>query len=120
MHTLVLIYETAKTWLVDTSGISKDALHIYVALMVQFAAAQMFRRRLASGWPLLLLLLLEIANEAADYSHYRAWGPDPMAGWAGDTARDLFDTLCLPLIVFAIARLRPGRLVAAADQSPGD
>lgn len=120
MPSVVTFYEMAKDWLVVSSGLAKDAWHVYFALAIQLAAAQCFRRRLASGWPLVLVLLLELANEWFDHRHYSAVGPDPMAGWSADTARDLFNTLFPPLVVFLIARFRPGRLVAAVAPPASD
>lgn len=112
MTDLVPFYESAKLWLVALTGLSKDALHVYFAAGIQLAAAQLFARRLASPGPLVILGLLELANEWMDYRHYHAVGPDPMAGWAGDTARDVANTLLPPLVLFLLARYRPARLAA--------
>ena len=56
----------AKLWLVDVTGLEKDALHIYAGVAAQLLAAPFFARRLASPWPLLAVLLLTLANEAYD------------------------------------------------------
>lgn len=111
-------YETAKEWLVSLTDISKDAWHLYAALLIQLAAAQLFRRRLASIGPLLLLAALELLNETMDYRHYHAAGIDPWKGWAPDTARDVVNSLLLPAILFLIARFRPARLLEAPAPNP--
>jgi hypothetical protein len=123
MPLIVKLYEFAKNWLVETSGIAKDAWHVYIALAIQLAVAQLFRQRLASPWPVLIVLLLELVNEWFDLRHYSAAGPDPMAGWTGDTARDLFNSLALPLAVFLIARFGPNRVIRpapAASETPAE
>lgn len=116
MTVAVPLYESAKLWLVATTDISKDALHLYFALAIQLAAAQFFRLRLASAGPLAILAVLEFGNEWIDYRHYHAAGVDPWSGWAPDTTRDVINTLLLPLVLFLLARYRPARLTG----SPGD
>lgn len=104
-------YETAKDWLVATTGITKDAWHIYFALMIQLAAAQLFPRRYASIGPLLVIAALELFNEWMDYQHYHAVTLVEWKGWAYDTVRDVINSLLVPTILFLVARLYPARLM---------
>ncbi|WP_068078476.1 hypothetical protein [Novosphingobium lentum] len=104
-------YEWAKTWLSDTTMMSKDALHVYFALTIQLLVARHSRARLASIWPLIALAGLEFCNEWMDFVHYYAAGPDPQAGWRADTIKDVINTMILPIALFAVARLHPDLLV---------
>jgi len=118
VQTAVIFYEAAKDWLVATTAITKDAWHLYFALLIQLAVAQLFRRRLASVGPLLVLAALEFLNEYMDFQHYHIAGADPLLGWAPDTARDVVNSLLLPTILFLAARFRPDRLLEARAPAP--
>lgn len=53
-----------KDWLVDWFGLDRDAIHVLAGVAILFAAAALLRRPIASPWPWLCVLLIELANEA--------------------------------------------------------
>lgn len=50
------------------SGLSPDALHIHVGLVLWLLFSRLFARGMASIWPWLMLLAMELTNEAIDLS----------------------------------------------------
>ena len=93
-----------KLFVEHASGISMDALHVLAGFGILLLASTFIRRSIASGWPLLLLLVLELANEAYDLSVER-W-PD-IGMQLGEGAKDLMLTIAVPAILTAIARWKP-------------
>jgi len=98
-----------KDWLVDVTMLEKDALHIYAALILQLVASCVFKRGLASPWPLLVVLVAELGNEAYDiffeiwppYARERQW-------WMG--IHDLVNTMAVPILLWTVARRPPANL----------
>lgn len=93
-----------KLFLERASGISMDALHIIAGFGIYLLLAALLRRGVASGWPLLILLVLELGNEAYDLGVER-W-PD-LGMQLGEGAKDILLTMALPILLTAIARWRP-------------
>ena len=86
--------------------IAKDALHIYLAFVIQISAAALFRRPLSSGLPWMTVLLLELVNEGLDI-------------WLGEelqlkqwqlvgASHDLVNTMILPTALLILCRTSPG------------
>ena len=96
-----------KLFLERASGVSMDALHMLTGFAIFLVAAAIARKTLASGWPLLILFLLEMANEAYDLSVER-W-PD-LGMQLGEGAKDILLTTVLPALLTAIARWKPSLL----------
>jgi uncharacterized membrane-anchored protein len=98
------------------TGLERDALHIYAALLVQVAAALVLRRTLAHWLPWLAVLLLAVANEISDALDDRlveAW--EIQAG-----LHDLWNTMLLPSLVMLLVRFAPFLTAAPpSDQNPG-
>lgn len=96
--------QAAKLWLVGHIGLAKDALHIYVALIVVIAVLAVFRWRLGSAKPLLLVLLVALAGEAWDIrdslTHHMPL--DFGANW-----HDIWNTLFWPIVLTGLARWTP-------------
>lgn len=92
-----------KQGLVDTTGLSRDALHIHVGLLIMvigFVFLGSFRR-VVGVW--LLVLAIAIVNELFDL---HAW-----YGWTGgfnwlDSIHDLINTMLWPSVLLLAARLR--------------
>ncbi|MGF1549932.1 MAG: hypothetical protein ACFBQW_05295 [Sphingomonadaceae bacterium] len=107
-----------KDWLSDLSGLSKDALHIYAALLVQLAAAALLRRSLASPLPWLAVLVFLLANEAVDL-----WFDpleDEVKPWkVQGLVVDLANTLLAPTLLLVIARRAPRLLTPPAGSGRG-
>ena len=86
--------------------IAKDALHIYLAFVIQVSAAAIFRRSLASGLPWLVVLLFELVNEALDMwlgeeLQFKQWQLE-------GAAHDLVNTMILPTALLLLCRHAPG------------
>ena len=94
-----------KLFLERASGVSMDALHMLAGFTIFLVAAPIVRKTLASGWPLLILFLLEMANEAYDLRVER-W-PD-LGMQLGEAAKHILLTMPLPALITAIARWAPG------------
>ena len=94
------------------SGISMDALHVVVGFILFLLAALILRRSVASGLPWLVVLVLEIGNEAYDIAIER-W-PD-IGSQLGEGAKDIVLTMALPTLILLIARRRPSLLTARTE-----
>jgi hypothetical protein len=94
-------FQAAKLEMVSTLGLSKDALHIYVGLLVFFAAAALLRRQLRSATPLAMVLVVacvgEIFDARGDISDLGYWR-------AGASMHDIVNTMFWPAVLFALAR----------------
>lgn len=87
-----------------STGFSMDALHVIAGVVLQLAAAAIFRSNLAKPLPLVAVFLLELANEANDL-RVEKW-PQPGMQY-GEGAKDIIMTMLLPLLIFLVARHRP-------------
>lgn len=102
------IWHEAKELVRMSSGWQMDTLHVLGGVIAQLAFAWLFRTSLASKWPWLVVLALELANEAYDLWLER-W---PSLGMqVGEGVRDLVGTMLLPSLLWWIARRHP-RLLA--------
>ena len=98
----VAVWLQFKTELVRATALSRDALHIYIGLAVQLAAALLLRRKLGDWLPWLAVLALAVGNEVADL-WVDIW-PEH-AFQAASAIHDLVNTMILPTAVMAFARL---------------
>ena len=87
-----------------STGFSMDALHVIAGVVVQLAVAALFRSSLARPLPLIVVFVLELANEAYDLGVER-W-PQPEMQY-GEGAKDVILTIFLPLLLYLVARRRP-------------
>jgi hypothetical protein len=94
-------FQSAKLEIVSALGLSKDALHIYVGLLVFFAAVAILRKSLRSLIPLVLVLAIAVLAEAfdarddiADLGHWRIKA----------SIRDILNTMFWPAILCVLAR----------------
>lgn len=85
--------------------VSKDALHLYLAFIIQVAAALIVRRPLSSLVPWFAVLALELVNETLDlllekepYIH-----PWQIKG----SIHDVVNTMLLPTALMLLARYAP-------------
>ena len=85
-----------------------DALHVLAGVGVQLLAALVLRRSVAQWWPWLIVLALELLNEASDL-HGEIW-PDRLNQW-GESAKDLALTMALPAVLLLVSRFAPRLLV---------
>ena len=101
---------TAADWLLfkdeltRATALSRDALHIYLGVSVQFAAALLLRRKLGDWSPWLVVLMLALINEAADL-WVEIWPQHTMQ--AASALHDIVNTMILPTILLALSRWVP-------------
>lgn len=95
-------FQSAKLWLVDVVGLSKDALHIYVGLAVFLVAVYLLRRRSPTVVPLLFVFAVAVAGEILDarddlrgLGHWR---------WRA-SLHDIVNTMFWPLVLWSVWRL---------------
>ena len=99
--------QSAKLWLMNLTGLSKDALHVYVGLAVFLGMALIFRLPLRDWRPLAAAFLAAIVGEIWDVIDRLRPDRDPL--WASNW-HDLWNTMFWPTMIFLIVRLLPGRL----------
>lgn len=95
-----------KVWLSDWTALSHPVLHVYLGLLAQIVFAAFARRGLASGWPWLLVLVLECCNELLDWSRALTYGSAGKALMV-ETAWDIACTMALPTALLILARCFP-------------
>ena len=95
------IVQTAKFWLVDATGLAKDALHIHVGLILFFAAALVMRWPLRSWKPWAAVLAVTLAGEAWDLWNTIASARRilPFGIW-----KDVWNTMLWPTAILLLAR----------------
>ncbi|HEU5285876.1 MAG TPA: hypothetical protein VFU20_05115 [Sphingomicrobium sp.] len=95
-----------------STGISMDALHVIVGVVLQLLVAFLFRSSVARPMPLLAVLAFALLNEANDL-RIEIW-PDPGMQF-GEAVKDIVLTILLPTLVFLVARRRPRLLVQGSN-----
>jgi uncharacterized membrane protein YqgA involved in biofilm formation len=95
--------QAAKLHVIDTLGLSKDALHIYVGLSVFVIVWLVMRRRPNSLFPLAAVLAIAILGEIVDMrddivglGHWR---------WRA-SLHDVLNTCFWPAVLWALIRTR--------------
>ena len=96
-----------KTQIVGTIGLERDALHVYVSVLIQFAIAIALRRGIGDWLPWLAVLVAACGNEILDVG-VEVW-PDP-AMQAAQAVHDIVNSMILPTILLVAVRLGPSRL----------
>ena len=108
-----------KFYLSEVSGLSQDALHVYAAVAVQFAAALTLRRPISHPLPWLCLVAILAANEAVDL--FGSGGRIEQWQVLGGM-KDVWNTLALPTFLLLLARYAPSlmtnRVYREAPASP--
>ncbi|HZF45771.1 MAG TPA: hypothetical protein VEZ26_05520 [Sphingomonadaceae bacterium] len=95
-------FQSAKLALVHFTGLERDALHIYVSLILFFGACLLLRWKAWQIWPVLLVLLAALIGELVDLHDQSELGMPLM--WA-ESAKDVVNTCMVPTIVMLAARL---------------
>lgn len=94
--------QAIKLAIVSATGLSKDALHIYVGLAVLLTAAAVLRKPLRSIVPWLVVLTVAVSGELIDMHDdivslgYWRWGA---------SLHDVLNTLFWPTVLLLLARL---------------
>ena len=103
------IKQAVATW----TGLERDALHIYAAVIIQIGSAALLRRSLASPWPWLVVLAFALGNEWLD-----AHRDNLVEEWEKAAAlHDLWNTMLLPSLLLVVARFAP-RLMTRVRPPP--
>jgi hypothetical protein len=89
-----------KIWLVDNIGLSNDALHVHVSILILFVSGILLRRRPDSIWCWLIVLIAELFNEYADV---KGLAPGEASIEAG--LHDLYNTMLVPTVLLIFGRL---------------
>lgn len=93
--------QDAKLLVMQFTGLEKDALHVYIGLMVFFGSALLFRWRVGGAGPLLVAALFAVGGELWDIRDNVRAGM-PML-WAGHM-HDVWNTLFWPVVISLLAR----------------
>jgi cell shape-determining protein MreD len=94
-------FQDAKLWLLDLIGLSKDALHVYVGMIVFLGVALAFRLPLRDWRPLAAVFLAAVAGELFDL--FESLAPLQEPHWAA-AWHDLWNTMFWPTVLFVLAR----------------
>lgn len=101
MFALVLDWETFKIWLSATFGLTHHDFHLLLGVLLTLGFGWLLRRPLGAWLQLLIVLGLELLNEAFDFTRYYVdsypWGPGP-------TLVDIALTMLPPLAIVLAAR----------------
>ena len=100
---MVLDWEAAKNWLSSEFHVSHAVLHIHVGLAICLLTSLLLRRPLSSVLPWLVVVMLELANEASDFTRYY------VSGWpwtATNTIEDIVNTLFWPTVLLVLFHRR--------------
>lgn len=100
MNRLIAPYSEAKTTLAELFGATEDLLHLHAGLIIFFAAALLFKRRMRSRVPIALVYIFAFANELID-----AFSPESGAS-RFEPAVDILNTVLWPTLLFLLARRR--------------
>ena len=98
------LWYQAKLLIEHASGVSMDALHVLVGVLLQLMFAALFRIPVKSWRPWLFVLALLLLNEAGDLWVER-W-PEPAMQY-GEGVKDVILTMMLPTLFTLLARYRP-------------
>lgn len=101
---LALDWFQVKLFIQHASGIGMDALHVIAGTALLFASAFLLRTTVARPLPWMIVLAVEIANEASDF-RAEMWPEFGMQ--LGEAAKDLILTMAIPTLIFLVARYRP-------------
>ncbi len=95
------MFETLKTQLVLLTGVSRDALHTQLGLLIFFLVAIIFRRRAGALIPVtsvvLAALVVEVFDRMRDISRYGVWDTN-------GSLHDVINTVFWPLVLFLMVK----------------
>ena len=101
MRPVLIDYLAWKAALGEKYGVSESLLHVHAGLAIFVLTALLLRQRMRSWIPLVVVIVLELANETIDYYYSSGWD-------LASSTMDVVNTLLWPLVLFLLAR-RPGR-----------
>lgn len=94
-------FQQGKLWLTNHTGLSKDALHVYIGLLILLGAARLFKWRVGDWRPFLVVAALALAGEAWDLRDLLVINarPDFPANW-----HDIWNTCFWPAALTLMLR----------------
>lgn len=106
-------WEFVKSAIASWTGLERDALHIYAAILCQVASAAALRKSLASPLPWLVALAAALLNEGLDI--YR---DGLVEQWERSSAfHDLWNSMLVPTVLALLVRFAP-RLMGGDRRVP--
>ena len=89
-----------KIWLIETVGLTNDAMHVHGSLLILCVSALVLRRRPDSPWCWLIVFIAELFNEYADLR-------GAAAGEATIDAalHDVYNTMFWPTMLLILGRV---------------
>jgi hypothetical protein len=99
LHLLAEHWVSYKIWLIDTVGLTNDAMHVHGALLILCVSAILLRRRPDSLWCWLIVLLAELFNEYADLR-----GAAPGEATIDAALHDIYNTMFWPTLILILGR----------------
>ena len=118
LQLLVEHWVSYKIWLIDTVGLTNDAMHVHGALLILCVSAILLRRRPDSLWCWLIVFLAELFNEYADLR-----GAAPGEATIDAALHDIYNTMFWPTLILILGRFlfpRKNRDVVNPVASSGD
>jgi hypothetical protein len=105
--------EVIKAAVAAWTGLERDALHVYAAVIIQLGSAALLRRTLASPWPWLIVLAFALTNEWLDIHK-----DNLVEDWEkAASLHDLWNTMLLPTLFLLVVRFAP-RLTSPSGRPP--
>ena len=93
--------QAMKLLLLQLTGLSRDALHVYAGMIVFLLSAALFKKKLFSPVPWLIVVAVACSVEALDsrddlhlFGHWRV----------GESIHDIVNTIIWPTVIFLICR----------------
>ena len=99
LQLLVEHWVSYKIWLIDTVGLTNDAMHVHGALLILCVSAILLRRRPDSQWCWLIVFLAELFNEYADLR-----GAAPGEATIDAALHDIYNTMFWPTLILILGR----------------
>jgi hypothetical protein len=96
--------QQGKLWLIGHSGLEKDALHVYFALVLLFGSAWLFRWSLRSWKPSALVFAVALVGEAWDIRDGLLTRV-PMVVSVPMSLHDLWNTMFWPVAILMLAHV---------------
>ena len=96
----------AKHWVMGVAGLEKDALHVYLALILLFGSVWLFRWSLRSWKPQALILAVALGGEAWDIRDGLLTSV-PLVVSLPLSVHDIWNTMFWPLAIMLLARFTP-------------
>ena len=88
-----------KIWLIETVGLTNDAMHVHGSLLILCVSAVVLRRRPDSPWCWLIVFIAELFNEYADLR-----GAAAGEATIGAALHDVYNTMFWPTVLLILGR----------------